>query len=512
MKQRVILGPPGCGKTTYLLNRVQDEMADGVHPSRIAYVSFTRKATEEARSRALLRFNATVDDFPFFKTLHALAYQQLGLNRAQVMGRAQYRTLGEALGLVFSDYMDFEDGSVPMSAKNGDMARFITGMARATLTPLEDQFKKVPIGNVGWFQVKQFSDTLERFKTDTGMIDFPDMLDSFVTQCNPLDVDVAFIDEAQDLSKQQWRMLRHALQRVQRVYIAGDDDQAIFKWSGADVESFLSLEGERIVLDQSYRLPRAVHAAVELISSRISRRYPKAWRSRDDAGSVHHLPQLHQIEWDRSIDASGKMPTYLLLARNRYLLEQYEQFVRASGVPYSIGTRSSLDKSSVEAIKLWEYLRPPYNKALPAADVRLVYSKMRCGEGLARGHKTLKGVTDDTLLTLADLKRDHGLQREDVWHDALTMIPVEDREFMVACLRRKEKITAVPRVHISTVHGVKGGEADHVVMLSDMAGRTYAESRIDPDDEHRVAYVAASRARQSLTIILPQTPRAYDFP
>lgn len=505
MKQSIILGPPGCGKTTYLLNTVQEEMANGVHPSRIAYVSFTRKATQEARGRALERFNATADDFPFFKTLHSLAYQQLGLNKAQVMGSAQFRSLGEALGLVFTDYMDYADeGAIPISAKNGDMARFITGMARATLTPLEDQFKKQPVGNVQWFQVKQFSDTLTKFKMDTGMVDFSDMLDSFLDECDPLDIDVAFVDEAQDLSKQQWRMLRHAIRKAKRVYIAGDDDQAIYRWSGADVDSFLSLEGERSVLAQSYRLPRRVFQSCVKISERISRRFPKTWNSRDEEGAIYHLPNVHNMEWQDG--------TYLMLARNKYLLERVEQFVRASGVPYTIGNRSSLDPNTVKAIQLWEYLRPPYSRALTAADVRIVYSKLRSGDGLARGHKTLKGVPDDKLLTMEDLKRDHGLQRDDVWHDALTMIDLDEREFMVAALRRKEKITATPRVHLSTVHGAKGGEADHVIMLSDMAARTYNESRIDPDDEHRVAYVAASRARQSLTIILPQTPRAYDFP
>lgn len=500
MKQNLILGPPGCGKTTYLLNKVQEEMENGCHPSRIAFVSFTRKAANEAITRALTKFNITREEFPFFRTLHSLAYQQLGLRREQVMGARQYQALGLALGLTFSDYMDFEEG-LPVSAKSGDQVLYIVSMARATLRTLQEQFDAYLSGEVSWFRVKQFADALAEYKRSTQMLDFSDMLDNFVDQCQPLDIDVALIDEAQDLSRQQWKMVRHAASRAKTVYIGGDDDQAIYRWSGADVDSFLNLPGDKIVLQQSYRLPRIVHGLVSRLSQRISQRYQKVWQPRDEEGSMQYLAALGDMEW---------LPgSYLLLARNRYLLERLEGFVRTSGIPYTIGNRSSVDPEAVAAIKGWERLRR--GDALTADEVRGVYKFLRTGNGIKRGHKRLKGVADESMLVLKDLQDTHGLLRTDLWYEALDMIPAEEREFYQAALRRKEKLTRPPRVHISTIHGIKGGEADHVLVMSDMAGRTYSEFNQHPDDEHRVAYVAASRARQSLSILLPQTLRAYDY-
>ena len=75
----LILGPPGCGKTYTLIERVQEKLQEGVHPSRIGVVSFTTKAIGEFVDRACAKFNLTKNDFPHFRTLHATGYHGLGL-------------------------------------------------------------------------------------------------------------------------------------------------------------------------------------------------------------------------------------------------------------------------------------------------------------------------------------------------------------------------------------------------------------------------------------------------
>ena len=70
----IILGPPGTGKTTTLLNLVDDFMKAGVDSKRIGYFSFTRKAAHEASGRAAEKFNLDqTEDLIYFRTLHSLA-------------------------------------------------------------------------------------------------------------------------------------------------------------------------------------------------------------------------------------------------------------------------------------------------------------------------------------------------------------------------------------------------------------------------------------------------------
>lgn len=82
---------------------------------------------------------------------------------------------------------------------------------------------------------------------------------------------------------------------------------------------------------------------------------------------------------------------------------------------------------------------------------------------------------------------------------------------MLRALKKGEKLQRKPRVRISTMHAIKGGEADHVVVIRDMASRTYQEMHRWRDEEARVWYVAATRFREKLTIIAPRTRMCYDI-
>ena len=53
--------------------------------------------------------------------------------------------------------------------------------------------------------------------------------------------DVVFIDEAQDLSLMQWDIKRSIWNKTKDSFIAGDDDQAIFRWAGFDVNTFIKI-------------------------------------------------------------------------------------------------------------------------------------------------------------------------------------------------------------------------------------------------------------------------------
>ncbi len=78
----IILGPPGTGKTTTLLNLVDQFIQDGIRPKQIGYFSFTKKAATEAATRAADKFGLDIEnDLAFFRTLHSYAFNQLGMTK-----------------------------------------------------------------------------------------------------------------------------------------------------------------------------------------------------------------------------------------------------------------------------------------------------------------------------------------------------------------------------------------------------------------------------------------------
>ena len=68
-----------------------------------------------------------------------------------------------------------------------------------------------------------------------------------------------------------------------------------------------------------------------------------------------------------------------------------------------------------------------------------------------------------------------------------------------------------PNINISTIHTVKGDEADVVVLMSDISKAVASQLEVDEDSEHRVFYVAATRAKEKLIIIQPQTRLYYPY-
>ena len=117
-------------------------------------------------------------------------------------------------------------------------------------------------------------------------------------------------------------------------------------------------------------------------------------------------------------------------------------------------------------------------------------------------------------VTLDQLTARHGLRatQDMIWSAAMDRLPESDRAYITALLRRGERFNKAPRITLSTIHGAKGGEADNVVLFTDISAAAAREMAQNPDDMHRVFYVGVTRTKHSLFIVESEdVERSYDL-
>ena len=489
-----IFGPPGTGKTTTLLNMLDNALDSGMSANSIAFLAFTRKAATEAKERASARFHLDPDkDLFYFRTLHSLALSMSGIRTEQVMDRQHYKELSDIISIPLVSGTSIDDDIVDKQATDHPILSLIN-LARLCKTPLREQYNKTDMF-FDWNTVNYVAKCYKEYKHEHELYDFTDMLQCFIDEadvCCPK-FDLVFLDEAQDLSPLQWDIAHILDKNAKKMYAAGDDDQAIYRWAGADVEQFITLDGSSETLSQSYRVPRLIHRTAETIVSRISSRYPKKYEPKNEDGNVQHISRLEDIDV-----SSGQ---WLILAQAGYILNPVVEMLRSSGYLYTHKGNRSISAKISSAVNGWEQMRK--GKSITLETVKDIYSFMSTGKRVKRGFKTMSGADDSNVFNMKELQDEWGLAIGDelIWREALDRLPEESRVYITAMLRRGEKFNAEPRITISTIHGSKGGESENVVIFTDLSPSADDAMSGGNDDLHRVFYVAVTRAKENLFIV-----------
>ena len=502
--RNIIFGPPGTGKTTHLLRIVEKELRENkVSPNKIAYLAFTNQAADEALSRAISQLNYSTKDFMNFRTLHSLAYRELHLKEENIMSDDDYRVVSDKLQINLSN-PNKNTETYGAGFPDDIFMKVIDGAKVRGLTT-ENFFNDPSVGHLegGWLKLKYIDQALQQYKTERNKFDLTDLIVEFNKKHYDTipNFDVVIIDEAQDLSWLQWKMVERIVSNAKRVYIAGDDDQAIFKFCGARPEFLINMEGERVILDKSYRLSRLIHRKANNLICRVKDRVPKEWIGREDDGEIKFFPELQSSKL--------KQGEWLLLARDKYILDKLEIDLKSDGVFYARGDRTSLDKRIQSAIIAWERVRK--GKPISYKEAKNLYVYIKTGTGVDKEHKAMKGADKEKMYIFEELSTDHGLKvdKELQWMKALENIKPEKRIYIQNILRKGEKITKEPRVRLSTIHGAKGGEVDNVMLFSDLGRKADEEYWRHRDSERRVFYVGMTRARHSLNIVRSRSNREF---
>ena len=484
----IVLGPPGTGKTTTLLNKVDDYLKH-TEPDKVGYFAFTQKAAYEARERAVKKFNLGEDDLPYFRTLHSLAFRRLGIKKENVMQRRHYMDLGKRIGFPVN-YAVYEDDHSGIFTSDSEYLRIINLAKLRNITPEQQYDLNEHNQELERDKLKIIAAELERYKKEHNLIDFNDMITEFTKSDAAVPkFDVVFIDEAQDLSNMQWNMAKTIWQKTTDSFIAGDDDQAVFRWAGADVDSFIAQEGQMLPLQQSYRIPAKVHGLAMGIINKIKNRIDKTWQPKTHQGFLSRYFDFEQVDM-----SSGE---WLVLARTKYMLDQLEPHLYLNGYYYQNKFRKTREHKLHAAAVDWEHLRQGQLLKYDQLENISLYID-------SWDKKKMKGMAKESFYGIDQLKRDYGLNVDSVWFEAFNGAPKRDVDYLRKMRKNGEKLNEAPRITLSTIHGAKGGECENVVLLTDLSLNTMKSYEQNPDDENRLFYVGATRTKEHLHIIEPK--------
>lgn len=504
MKAELIYGPPGCGKTYFMIEKVKAALQAGISPDRIGYVSFTNKSIDEAALRVGKEFGLTRKDFPYLRTLHSLCFRALGLTRNDVVGGEDYATLGRMLNMNFKDgrVIDPEDDWVmPGEVFNDDYLR-IYDRSRLRMVPLEKEFNESGTYELFYPALLQIVGTWENYKSTHCKLDFTDMLLKFIQIGEPPRLELLIVDEAQDLTPLQWAVVRRLMENSKDVYFAGDDDQAIHAWAGVDIKLFLNASDNYRVLEQSFRLPRKVHDLADRVVRRINVRKKKFWMPVDRDGSVSFHMDRNTVPLDQG--------SWTIMARTNFQVSELAKDLREDGVFYQRGSQRSVSLALAQALDAWNRLVA--GQSLTKEEVKMMMKRLpKIGKKKALNSGAMAALeTGDPLgqYSMKLLQDDYGLLIHSGGVEVFGLS--EDEEVYIRSLQRRNlNLTQEPSIKISTIHAMKGGEDDNIMLLTDST-RNCSTSQ-DQDNEHRVYYVGITRTKENLHVVESSKKYRYEI-
>jgi superfamily I DNA/RNA helicase len=464
----IYLAAAGAGKTSVLMDEMT-ELLKVYRPDEIAFVTFTRKGVANGIERVLqANPQLSVDDLIHFRTLHALCFREIGLKHASIIG---YSNIG-AFNRKYGFNVSLRDTFEKQTADDRLLVRYDASRSSAKNTLIHSPDNE---------QYNRLINDYETFKKHNELVDFYDCLTRFkeAKSCIP-GIKVAFIDEAQDLTLLQWEVCQIAFSNCEKIRIAGDDFQSLFTYVGASPQTLISL-AERyhtVKLEISYRIPKAVYCFARGLTEMITDKIDKDFKpSKEYDGFIEDIKDrtylIRRIQRDFTAHSETPYRWYLLF-RNNCFIEAVADMLEQYDIPYHTSKGFCIaEKDLLNMKRYYNYQKEGYG----SDDAR---------EAFCRKYR-IKDITAD--FTESNL------------------IPSEKRYIYASYVekygidRLVEMAHKEPFLLLSTIHRVKGGEADYVAVFLDCTKQVYQNKQVHIDEELRVLYVACTRAKLGVYLV-----------
>ena len=503
-KKNLLFGIPGSGKTTAIENLIPSIKEK--HFS-FFYVTYSRAMGKEARERI------DEHDKEHIGTLHSILSKILGWragNTGNFLSDEEITKFCQKYNIKkLKKVRPWEE--IITDDTDDEWSQFSMGYDKAmnSLKGIEEIKNILQDVNFNPLYIAQ---KYEQYKNELNKKDYTDILLEVIKDPEILPkTDYLFVDEAQDLTPLMWKIIIEWSKKANVLIIAGDDDQSIYTFKGADASLFLAQrENAKIFhLPVSYRVPIEIRDLAVSIISKVKNREIKNFVSINTGGLVTQTTSLNEF-----IHLRG---TKYILGRTRYVLEKVAEILEMENIPFlPINARhQSLSPWSEKLIKLTNAISKFPD--VPEDDI-LILIENSPANIFERGVKTMAEQGIDGLI----ISKSQNLDHEFHFKYLLKNQNMTKEQFLNAMNINPDKKTLIKKYinsginendicYLDTFHASKGKEADHVAIVLDITQRVFENLYNNYEDELRLLYVAVTRAKKSVSLVyLGITGMAYE--
>lgn len=300
----LVLAVPGAGKTTILLERLRQLEASGVPVETIASITFSRQQAMDMKNRYTAENG---NNRAVFSTIHAFCYRILREYAAEKHIRMELLEASNTYNkyrIVDALYRQRFHRPMPEDEQN-DFFRLDSFM-KNTLQSAEQAKKKTAIR---FSRFETLQKAYQQFKSEHHLIDFDDMLwrtlqlldqEEHIRKRWQQKYRYYQVDEAQDTSLVQWRILHLLTAPENNIFIVADDDQAIYSFRGADPKYLLNVrtlfpDTKVLFMQENYRSTKnIVNLSAGLIRENTAR-YGKTAKSETESTEKTQVILTHAL-------------------------------------------------------------------------------------------------------------------------------------------------------------------------------------------------------------------------
>ena len=547
-----IFGAPGTGKTHTLVERLQEHLNKNCPFDQTLTISFTRVAAREIKKRIQGRNNNKFSDKELHHSVRTIDSYLMNKIREDKDICYPNNYLAEFYQVKKNTEIN-EDKKRNFYAamKIINMGRIKEGNGIENILKYYDSQKRTDIGRKFIIQV---AESYENYKKNHLKMDWEDVKYKGLQDKIKFDHNIVLmIDEAQDCNRLEWLIINKLIAVSENIYIAGDDDQAIYRFKGGDVETFLQLPVDKTtVLDESPRLNKKIWDLAQKIIHLIpkERRKEKQYTpTNENKYNMPHCGLIHEFRNKESFEKNYLNMNitdpdvsihWLFLSRNkremdmRYSQENYcwsqilaknnltwEKIDDSNGGSTGVerGTTPNVPTDQIQGIETWTLLQKG-NRIL-GEKIREFYKIIP--PTLIRDRKKTSLVQKDSIIlkdkqyNYNDLKSNFYFDAniDAPWYEILNLKP-RNGEHYVDYIQYLKNIMdngnykKSKHILLSTIHGAKGLESANTVLNCDwprLPYDTYCKGGKDRDDEIRVFYVGTTRTKYNLFLYQPDFSR-----